>query len=175
MLSMDRTVELIVVGVCVAPGWRFKQGSWLKNRPRGRQAAWEQGATVPAPEEWPDPSSPPTRYLTGETGGFCLLLWCLWAPSDPWFFFFFLSPSWNFPFSYCITNVFWHLFSLLFAMLFLSSFYTLHGRVFLVAKFGFGCDVIEITGFKLIPWIGVISCCCFLCSPLAQRCTSPSL
>lgn len=45
-----------------------------KNQPRERRAAWEPGATVPAPEEWPDPSSPPTLYLTGRRGNFSSLL-----------------------------------------------------------------------------------------------------
>lgn len=54
------------------PGWRCRRGSWPKNQPRGRQAAWAPGATVPAPEEWPGPSSRPTRCLTGDA----LLFFC---------------------------------------------------------------------------------------------------
>lgn len=47
--------------------------SWPKNPPRGRRAAWGQEVTAPAPAEWPDPSSRPTRYLTGDTLLHCLL------------------------------------------------------------------------------------------------------
>lgn len=67
VLSIDTTVLLMNTFVCSPPGWRCRPGSWPKNQPRGRQEAWGPGATVPAPAEWPDPSSRPTHYLTGDT------------------------------------------------------------------------------------------------------------
>lgn len=50
-----------------SPGWKGRQGLWPKNRPSRTRAACVQGATVPAPGEWLDPSSRPTHSLTGGT------------------------------------------------------------------------------------------------------------
>lgn len=46
-------------------GWRFREQNWERRLALGRRAAWEQLVTVPALEEWQDPSPPLTLYLTG--------------------------------------------------------------------------------------------------------------